>query len=152
MYTPEKLSQYLSIHDVTWANELPEGTPPEDIVVAYNSEPLYRLTHKKGEMTDEDMKTYVQLYPKRDFKDKLWQASGLSSYSTLQDARSMTKLPFLRHLQGIAEIVMQPEYGVMRNTPSNKNVNHYTWWHTSSFNIETAKINFDGITLNQELI
>ena len=43
MYTPTKLTEYLDKYGVSWAKTLPENTPPEDIVVAYNKEPLFRL-------------------------------------------------------------------------------------------------------------
>ena len=51
MYTPTKLTEYLDKYGVSWAKTLPENTPPEDIVVAYNKEPLFRLIQKEEIMT-----------------------------------------------------------------------------------------------------
>jgi len=147
MYTPTKLKEYLEEYDVSWAKALPENTPPEDVVVAYNKEPLFRLIQNKNVMTEEDLKPYSELYPQKKFGSNLWKASGLSSLCTLEDARSMAKLPYLRHLHGIAEIIMHPEYGVMLKTPSNNCANHYTWWHTTMFDIKNAELLYQEITL-----
>lgn len=146
MYTPTKLTEYLNKYKVSWAKELPKNTPPEDIVVAYDGESLFRLIQESNVMTEYDLKPHTELYPNRNFKDRLWQASGLSSLSTLDDARSMAKLPYLRHLRGIAEITMSPKYGVMLKTPSNNCANHYTWWHTTLFDPHSAEIQYRGIT------
>ena len=146
MYTPTKLTEYRTKYKVSWAKQLPNDTPPEDVVVAYNKEPLFRLIQEKGSMTENDLKPHTALCPNRNFKNKLWQASGLSSLCTLEDARSMAKLPYLKHLHGIAEIKMCPEYGVMLKTPSNNCANHYTWWHTTSFDLNNAQIQYREIT------
>ena len=50
MYTPMRLTEYLSKHGVSWAKILPEDTPPEDIVVAYNKESLFRLIQNEGQL------------------------------------------------------------------------------------------------------
>ena len=149
MYTPIKLAEYLKDYGVSWAKVLPEDTPPEDILIASNKEHLFRLIHQKDNMTEHDLKPLLELQPKRNFKDKLWQASGLSSLSTLDDALSMSKLPCLKHFQGIAEITMSPEYGVMLKTPSNNCANHYTWWHTTFFDLGSADIQYRDITTQQ---
>lgn len=146
MYAPIKLVEYLQDYGVSWAKVLPEGTPPEDVLIASNKEHLFRLIHEKDTMTEHDLKPHLELHPGRNFKDKLWQASGLSSLSTLDDALLMSKLPYLKHLQGIAEITMNPEYGVMLKTPSNNCANHYTWWHTTLFDLGRAEIQYRDIT------
>jgi hypothetical protein len=140
MYTSTTLSEYMDRYKVSWAKQLPEDTPPEDVVIACNGESLFRLIHEDNVMTAEDLKTYAELHPEKRYRGDLWKASGLSSFCTLKDARSMSKLPSLRHLHGIAEIIMCPTYGVMQNTPSNKCTNHYTWWHTTFFDLGKAKI------------
>ena len=61
MYTPTKLTEYLDKYGVSWAKTLPENTPPEDIVVAYNKEPLFRLIQKEEIMTENDLKTHSEL-------------------------------------------------------------------------------------------
>lgn len=63
MYTSTKLTEYLDKYNVSWAKALPENTPPEDIVVAYNKEPLFRLIQKEEIMTENDLKTHSELYP-----------------------------------------------------------------------------------------
>ncbi len=152
MYTPEKLTEYLNKYRVSWAKTLPKNTPPEDIVVAYNKESLFRLIQEKETMTEYDLKTHAELYPNNKFGNHLWQASGLSTLCTLEDARSMAKLPGLKHLQGIAEITMCPEYGVMQKTPSKHCANHYTWWHTVLFDLSNAEIQYREITLQSKAI
>ena len=152
MYTPIKLTEYRNEYKVSWAKKLPDNTPPEDIVVAYNREPLFRLIQENGVMTEGDLKPHAELYTYRNFDNKLWQASGLSSLCTLEDARSMAKLPFLKHLHGIAEITMRPEYGVMLKTPSRNCANHYTWWHTTLFDLNNAEIQYREITLQPKAI
>ena len=147
MYTPTKLTEYLENFDVSWAKSLPENTPPDNVVVAYQKEPLFRLIQEKDVMTEEDLKPHSELHPDRNFGSNLWKASGLSSLCTLDDACSMAKLPYLRHLHGIVEITMRPEYGVMLKTPSNNCANHYTWWHTTVFDINNAELQYREITL-----
>ena len=78
MYTPTKLTEYLDKYGVSWAKTLPENTPPEDIVVAYNKEPLFRLIQKEEIMTENDLKTHSELYPNRNFGINLCKDSGLS--------------------------------------------------------------------------
>lgn len=152
MYTPIKLTDYRNKYKVSWAKKLPNNTPPEDVVVAYDNESLFRLIRENGVMTEYDLKPHTELYPHKNFKNKLWQASGLSSLCTLEDARSMAKLPSLRHLHGIAEITMCPEYGVMQKTPTNNCANHYTWWHTTLFDLNNATIQYKEITLQPKAI
>ena len=152
MYTPTKLTEYLEDFDVSWAKPLPENTPPDNIVVAYNKEPLFRLIQEKDVMTEEDLKPHSELYPNKNFGRNLWKASGLSSLCTLDDARLMAKLPYLRHLHGIVEITMRPEYGVMLKPPSNNCANHYTWWHTTVFDINNAELQYREITLQPKNI
>ena len=147
MYTSTKLTEYISKYNVSWAILLPANTPPEHVVVSYDNEPLFRLIQEDSVMTEDDLKPHTELYPQKKFGNKLWQASGLSSLCTLEDARSMAKLPYLKHLHGIAEIIMCPEYGVMLKTPSNNCANHYTWWHTTLFDLNKAEIQYREITL-----
>lgn len=142
MYTPILLTEYLEKHKVSWAKSLPENTPPENVLVAYSKESLFRLIKEKDIMTEYDLATHTELYPQKKFGCKLWKASGLSSLITLDDARSMAKLPALKHLKGIVEITMRPEYGVIQNTPSNNCANHYTWWHTTKFDINNAELQY----------
>ena len=60
MYTPTKLTEYLEDFDVSWAKPLPENTPPDNIVVAYNKEPLFRLIQEKDVMTEEDLISFIE--------------------------------------------------------------------------------------------
>ena len=63
MYTPTKLTEYLENFDVSWAKSLPENTPPDNVVVAYHKEPLFRLIQEKDVMTEEDLKPHSELHP-----------------------------------------------------------------------------------------
>lgn len=38
---------------------MPNDTPPENVVVAYDKEPLFRLIKENGVMTEEDLKPLV---------------------------------------------------------------------------------------------
>ena len=147
MYSPIKLTDYRKKFNVSWAKQLPADTPPENVLLSYDREPLFRLIREKGVMTEEDLMPFTELHPEKNFGNKLWQASGLSTLGTLKDARSMAKLPSLRNMHGIAEITMFPEYGVMLQTPSNNCVNHYTWWHTTSFDLDKAEIQYRDVAL-----
>lgn len=147
MYSRVTLTDYMKQYNISWAKHLPDNTPPEDVFVSYNREPLFRLIKQKGVMTEDDLKPFTELYPQKNFKNKLWQASGLSTLGTLADARSMTKLPSLRNMHGIAEITMCPQYGVMKDTPSSNCVNHFTWWHTTSFDLDKAEIQYRDVAL-----
>ena len=56
MYTSTTLSEYMDRYKVSWAKELPEDTPPEDVVIACNGESLFRLIHEDNVMTAEGFK------------------------------------------------------------------------------------------------
>lgn len=59
MYTPTKLTEYKNKYKISWAKQLPNDTPPENVVVAYDKEPLFRLIKENGVMTEEDLKPLV---------------------------------------------------------------------------------------------
>ena len=58
MYTPTKLTEYRSKYNVSWAKQLPDDTPPEDVVVAYDKESLFRLIQEEGVMTKNLVTNY----------------------------------------------------------------------------------------------
>ena len=70
MYTPTKLTKYRSKYNVSWAKQLPSNTPPEDVVVAYNKESLFRLIQEDSVMTANDLKPHAELYPQKKFGNK----------------------------------------------------------------------------------
>lgn len=142
MFTQKKLFEYLQEYNVTWAKDLPQDAPPQDVLIAENGESLFRLTKEKNVITEDDLKTFYELRRDKINKDSWWQASGLSTLLTLEDARSMQKLPSLKKNKGIAEIKMYPRYGVVLNTPSSHCVNHYTWWQTTSFELDDVDIHY----------
>ena len=142
MFTRKKLVEYLKEYGVTWAKKLPDDAPPKDILIAENDASLFRLTKEQNVITEDDLKTVYELRPNSINKKLWWQASGLSTLLTLEDARSMQKLPSLKKNKGIAEIKMYPHYGVVLNTPSSHCVNHYTWWQTTSFKLDDVDIHY----------
>lgn len=74
MYTSTKLTEYRSKYNVSWAKQLPANTPPEDVVVAYDNEPLFRLIQEDSVMTEDDLKPHTELYPQK----KIWKQTMAS--------------------------------------------------------------------------
>lgn len=60
MLTPYKIENYFKEFNPTWAVKMPEGCPPEDVLVP--SEHLfYRLAKKAGTYNEEDLNRIQRL-------------------------------------------------------------------------------------------
>ena len=132
MLKPFKISEYKSKFSINWKLTMPNGCPPEDIEVP-DEHKFVRLTHDiNGTLTEDDLLTYSELYPDKDWGDKKFQSLGLSVNSTVEAAKRLLKLPYIRNnnLQGAAELCLVPTDGVVKQTGKKT---HYTWWQTTSY-------------------
>lgn len=137
MLKEDKLSHYLETYKIEWSNSLPENCPPENILVPEDEE-FYRLLKNPDCVVEDDWKTYVELYPdKKYFGQDLIIANGLSITKNDNFQEAMV-LPNLRKFKGIARFKLNPSDGVLLKT--GKNVNHYTWWRTTSFDTNSVEI------------
>ena len=93
-----------------WTCIMPEGCPPEDILVA-EMHPFFRLSLQSDS------------YSADDFKSK---------------ARRNLKLPMFRKYQGIIALTLNPTDGVVKQTGAHRS--HYTWWRTTSFQMSNLNM------------
>ena len=135
MFINSSLTDYLTQYKVDWAEELPANTPPNNIVFAEgNDDYIYRLSESETGYNEQDFvplarKSHRQLDP-----NLLGQSYGLSSFINEDAARRHMLLPNIRkRFKSLIKICTNAEYGVLQNTPSNNNVDHYTWWYTQTF-------------------
>lgn len=136
MLTPDTLENYVRSHQIEWADELPTGCPPSVILIP-NTDEFYRLIIDSEQITEDDFKSYLELYPEKNYQGyTAVQASGLSIYDTYPDQRTRN-LPALRKFKGVAKLVLSASDGVMIQSGS---THHYTWWRSKSFDISTAAI------------
>lgn len=136
MLTTETLENYQKSHEIEWANNLPEDCPPSVILVPENQE-MFRLTISADNITEEDFKPYTELYPNRKYNStQKILASGLSLLSS-NEPTFIAKLPQGKKFKGIAKLILNPEDGVLAKSGG---PNHYTWWRTNSFDINSAEI------------
>ena len=131
------ISEYLAQYPVQWKNEMPDGCPPLDVLIP-DGHTFFRYTLFAARCEETDFLTYRQLNPDRDWGELLPLASGLSVINSLEKARRNLKLPMLRKYKGIAELVLNPTDGVVQQT--GVHLSHYTWWQTTSFNMNHVKM------------
>lgn len=136
MLTQDTLENYKKSHEIEWANNLPEDCPPDIILVPDNQE-MYRLTISADQVTEEDFKPYLELYPDKQYSgiNKVL-ASGLSVLASCEP-KTLNKLPIRKKLKGVAKLTLNPDDGVLAKSGGD---NHYTWWRTKSFDINSAEI------------
>lgn len=60
MLNPYKITDYISKYKPEWTCDMPEGCPPEDILVA-EAHPFFRLARKTDTYTADDFKSYAEL-------------------------------------------------------------------------------------------
>ena len=139
MLQKSTLSEYLEQYPVVWVPDMPDGVPPEEICVPHEHV-LYRLT--KGEKaTAEDLTTYYEKDPNREWGDKLAEAYAVSLYDDLDKTGKLLKIPSLKNSKGVSKIILNPENGVVKQT--GKSPYHYSWWKTNKIDIncvETVKV------------
>lgn len=98
---------------------------------------MFRLTLEADKVTEADFVPYLEQY-----KDKKYSApqkimaAGLSIFSSY-DPSLTQKIPSLRKFKGVAKLQLNPQDGVLAKTGGE---NHYTWWRTTSFDINTVEM------------
>ena len=139
MLQKSTLSEYLEQYPVVWVPDMPDGVPPEEICVPHEHV-LYRLT--KGEIaTAEDLTTYYEKDPNKDWGDKHAESYAVSLYDDLDKTGKLLKIPSLKNSKGVSKIILNPENGVVKQT--SKSPYHYSWWKTNKIDIncvETVKV------------
>lgn len=134
MLKDAKLSTYLDGNPVVWVPNMPKGVPPEEICIPYEHV-LYRLT--KGEnATEEDLTTYYEKDPNKDWGDKLAEAHAVSLYDDLDKTCKLTKIASLKNSKGVSKFTLNPENGVVKQTYQSY---HYSWWKTNKVDINRAE-------------
>lgn len=130
MLIAENIKDYQRRYNVTWAQKMPEGCPPENILVATEHH-FYRYALHTERYTSDDFKTYAELNPDKDWGEMLPLAVGLSVIDNEKKARKNLKLPFMKQFKGIISLTLNPMDGVVKQT--GVHLSHYTWWRTTSF-------------------
>lgn len=135
MLKEDTLSHYRESHQIEWANDLPENCPPENILVPEEEE-FYRLLLNEDQIVDEDWKSQKELHPQSTYEGENYiNAHGLSVLKTVNN--NIFKLPRYKRFKGLAKVILNPTDGVLKKTYGDQ---HYTWWRTTSFDIDSAEI------------
>lgn len=137
MLTEYKISDYIKEHGECWTCTMPQGCPPEDVLVA-TEHPFYRMAYSADKCDDEDFKSYAELNPQKDWGEMLPLAVGLSLIDNLEKAKKNLKLPIFKKYKGIIALTLNPRDGVLKQT--GVHVSHYTWWRTTLFELLTANM------------
>lgn len=132
-----KIGAYLKQFPLTtWTCSMPEGCPPETILVAHEH-PFFRLAQHKDSFNEVDFMSYAELNPTKDWGEMLPLAVGLSVIDSEAKARNNLRLPMFKRFQGIIALTLNPQDGVLKQTGVHNS--HYTWWRTTSFTTSNAK-------------
>lgn len=139
MLKKDTLSHYKETYQIEWTATFPENCPPEDILVPEDEE-FYRLLSNKDVITENDWKSYKELYPDSSYNgEDLINVYGLSILKDVDS--SILKQPKYKRFKGLAKIVLNPTDGVVKKTYG---PNHYTWWRTTLFDETSAEIISNG--------
>ncbi len=137
MLKPYKIADYIKEYKPQWACAMPDGCPPEDVVVA-EKHPFFRLARLTDAYSGDDFKSYAEVDPQRNWGQMLPLAVGLSIIDSEAKARRNLKLPMFRKFQGIISLVLNPMDGVEKQTGAHSS--HYTWWRTTSFQMSNLNM------------
>lgn len=137
MLKPYTLSDFSKEYKPVWTCEMPEGCPPNDILVAFQH-PFYRLAQNANMYSEQDFLSYTDMYPNRPWGGMLPLALGLSVIDNELKARKNLKLPMFRNYRGIIRLELNPQDGVVKQTGVHRS--HYTWWRTKSFQTTDLKM------------
>ena len=137
MLKPYKIEEYKLEFAPQWTCEMPEGCPPEDILVPFEHN-FYRLSKNASSYNADDFVTYAEKDPKRNWGEQLPLAAGLSVIDNEGKARKNLKLPLFKHFKGIIALSLNPKDGVVKQTGIHNS--HYTWWRTEAFDISNLKM------------
>ena len=135
MFINSSLADYLAQYNIVWAENLPANTPPNNIVFAEgNDDYIFRLSKSETGYDEQDFVPLARKPHRQLNQNLLGQSYGLSSFIDEDAARRHMLLPYIRRrFKSLIKICTSAEYGVLQNTPSNNNVDHFTWWHTQTF-------------------
>ena len=137
MLTPYKITDYIIVYNPHWTCKMPEGCPPNDVMVATNH-PFFRLARQVDEYTADDFKSYYETDPQRNWGPLLPLAVGHSLIEGEAKARRNLKLPMFRQYHGIISLSLNPSDGVVLQTGAHRS--HYTWWRTQSFEMSNLNM------------
>lgn len=137
MLTQYKLLDYCKEFNPEWTCTMPEGCPPEDILVP-TKHPFFRLARQSTTYSNDDFKSYAESDPHRNWGELLPLAVGLSLIDNEAKARNNLKLPMFRHFRGIISLTLNPTDGVVKQTGAH--LSHYTWWRTTSFKTSNLRM------------
>ena len=137
MLTPYKISEYIKEYHPRWTCTMPDGCPPDDVLVA-TEHSFYRMVLLADKYTDDDFKSYAETDPQRNWGALLPFAVGLSLIENEAKARRNLKLPMFRQYKGIVALILNEPDGVVKQTGVHKS--HYTWWRTKSFQMSNLNM------------
>lgn len=137
MLTPCKISDYRETYKPEWVVAMPDGCPPDDVLVA-TDHPFFRLARRSDSCDEADFKSYAEADPNRNWGQMLPLAVGLSLIEGETKARKSLKLPMFRQYRGIIALTLQPTDGVVKQTGAHHS--HYTWWRTKTFQTTYLKM------------
>ena len=137
MLKPYKIADYISEYKPQWACAMPDGCPPEDVLVA-EEHPFFRLAKQTDAYSVDDFRSYAEVDPQRNWGQMLPQAVGLSLIEGEAKTRRNLKLPMFRQYKGIISLTLNPTDGVVKQTGAHRS--HYTWWRTTSFQMSNLNM------------
>ena len=137
MLTPFKIEDYCKQYQPEWTCTMPEGCPPEEVLVPFEH-PFFRLAKHAHAYSEADFRTYAETDPQRQWGAQLPLAVGLSLIDNEGKARRNLKLPMFRSYRGIVALMLHPADGVVRQTGVHRS--HYTWWRTQQFQMSNLKM------------
>lgn len=137
MLIPYTIKDYCDEYKPIWACQMPEGCPPNDVLVPDNH-PFFRLSKLSDAYSSDDFMSYAESNPERFWGDQLPLAVGLSLIDNEVKARKNLQLPFFRNFKGIIALTLFPIDGVVKQTGVHRS--HYTWWRTKAFQTSNLKM------------
>ena len=112
MLKPYKIGDYVSEYKPQWTCTMPDGCPPDDVLVA-EEHPFFRLAKQADVYSADDFKSYAEADPERNWGEMLPFAVGLS-------------------------LIEGPADGVVKQTGVHRS--HYTWWRTKAFQMSNLNM------------
>ena len=137
MLKPYKIVDYINEYKPQWTCAMPDGCPPEDVLVA-EEHPFFRLAKYADTYSADDFMSYAEADPQHNWGQMLPLAVGLSLIESETKARRSLKLPMFRQYQGIIGLTLSPTDGVVKQTGVHRS--HYTWWRTTSFQMSNLNM------------
>jgi len=137
VYHIRKKKSHKATRMIEWFENLPEQCPPKDAFVP-NGITVYRFAFSE-ESSENDFISQRMLFPNKEFVgvDEC-TARSLSVLNDLDACKNKLKLPRNRkRFKSILEVNLRDGDGLIKQTF--KDINHYSWWRSNSFNFANAK-------------